>query len=74
MRRTYLFPALLLLLALAPQAQAYVGPGLGVGVLGAIVGVVFAVLLALVGMVWYPLKGLIRRRKAAAEVASRKSA
>jgi hypothetical protein len=71
MHKTNLFPVLLLLLALAPQAQAYVGPGLGVGVLGAIAGVVLAVLLALVGMVWYPLKGMIRRRKEAS-IAQRK--
>ena len=55
---------ILVLLALAASigdAQAYVGPGLGLGVIGAIFGTILAVLLAIVGVVWYPLKRLLKK-------------
>jgi hypothetical protein len=55
---------LLISVFLADIAHAYVGPGLGLGVIGAIFGVVVAVFLAIVGVVWYPLKRMLRRRKA----------
>ena len=63
MRRTIV--ALAILTASAGLAQAYVGPGLGMGALGAVVGLVFSVLLAVVALVWYPIKralGLGKRR------------
>lgn len=47
------------LLALLPgTAQAYVGPGLGLGAIGAILGVVFSVILAILAFFWYPIKRL----------------
>jgi hypothetical protein len=51
------------LLSSAAAAEAYVGPGMGLGVLGAIVGFLAAFLLALVGLVWYPLKRMVRARR-----------
>jgi hypothetical protein len=48
-------------------ADAYVGPGLGVGAIAAFFGAVLAVLLAIVGVIWYPLKRLLNRRKSPAE-------
>jgi hypothetical protein len=59
--------AAMLLFAVPAVALAYVGPGLGVGALAAFFGAVLAVLLAIVGVVWYPLKRLINRRKAGAK-------
>lgn len=53
----------LVLLAVPGTALAYVGPGLGVGAITAFFGAVFAVLLAIVGIVWYPIKRLFSRRK-----------
>jgi Kef-type K+ transport system membrane component KefB len=44
-------------------ALAYVGPGLGLGAIGAFLGAVLAVLLAIVGFLWYPIKRLLRKRK-----------
>ncbi|PHS17561.1 MAG: hypothetical protein COA86_09750 [Kangiella sp.] len=52
-----IFIALIVILY-STNAQAYVGPGLGVGVIGAIVGVVGAILMAIIGVFWYPLKRL----------------
>lgn len=62
--RLRLFSLSLLLLSSAP-ALAYVGPGLGAGALAVIFGLLASVLLAVVAVVWYPLKRLLRRRRAA---------
>ena len=43
------------------DAFAYVGPGLGAGTLAAVLGVVGGILMLVVGVVWYPLKRVIRR-------------
>lgn len=51
------------LMLLAVNAQAYIGPGAGLGVLGAIFGTIMAVVLAVLGVVWYPIKRLLNRRK-----------
>jgi hypothetical protein len=65
MRRLSLLPrsivSLLPFVLFAPQAQAYVGPGLGLGALVVILGIVVSILIALIAIVWYPLK----RRRAA---------
>lgn len=48
------------------SAIAYVGPGLGLGAIGAILGVVFSVLLAIFAIFWYPIKrwlGIGKRAK-----------
>lgn len=47
-------------LAFAPIASAYTGPGLGLGVIGTVVGVVFSLLLALLAVFWYPLKRALK--------------
>lgn len=49
-------------LVLAPVAHAYVGPGLGLGVIGALFGAIAVVFLAIVGVFWYPLKRILRKR------------
>lgn len=45
-----------LLAGFAAPASAYVGPGLGLGAIGVIVALIISVLLAVVGLLWYPLK------------------
>lgn len=42
---------------------AYMGPGIGVGALGAALGVVASLLLVLISVIWYPLKRLSRRMR-----------
>lgn len=44
-------------------AMAYIGPGAGLGAIGTLIALIGAVLLAIVGFVWYPIKRMIRRRK-----------
>lgn len=63
MRYRLLNPMLLLpalLMASAHAANAYVGPGAGLSAIGSLVSVVAAVLLAIAGFVWYPVKRLLR--------------
>jgi hypothetical protein len=49
---------------------AYIGPGGALSAIGAALALLAAVGLALVGFVWYPLKRLLARRKAAAPPAA----
>jgi hypothetical protein len=60
--RTMLFPIILALAWPAP-AFAYMGPGIGVGAIGAALGIVVSLLLVLISLVWYPLKRLGRRMR-----------
>ena len=52
-------------LLFAPDAHAYVGPGAGLGILGAILAVIAAVLASIVGLVLWPVRRYLRRRKEA---------
>lgn len=48
-------------------AHAYVGPGAGLTALGTVVALILALVLAIIGFVWYPMKRLARRRKASSD-------
>jgi hypothetical protein len=50
---------------IATPAFAYIGPGAGITVLGALWGVIVAVVLALAAIVLWPLRALFRRRRRA---------
>jgi len=50
----------------ASHALAYVGPGAGISAFGALLGLLAAVVLVVVGFVWYPVKRLRRRLRAKA--------
>jgi hypothetical protein len=57
--------ALLGLLVSATAAQAYIGPGVGAGALAAVVGVLGSIFLALFAVIYYPIKRMLKKRKAA---------
>ena len=57
----YLFAAGLL--AYPPLALAYIGPGLGSGAVVAVLGTLAGLLMLVIGVIWYPIKRLIRRFK-----------
>lgn len=61
---------------LAPTAAyAYVGAGAGLSAIGSLLALIAAVLLAIVGFVWYPMKRLLKnRRKAPAKTADKDGA
>ena len=40
---------------------SYVGPGLGAGTVGVVLGAIVSVFLALFAVIWYPIKRLIRK-------------
>jgi hypothetical protein len=66
MKARIILIAAALVLAGPQAALAYVGPGLGLGAIGVIFGVVFSVILAAVALFWYPIKralGLGKRQK-----------
>jgi len=49
----------------AGVAQAYIGPGVATGALAAVVGVIGSIFLVLFAVIYYPVKRLLKRRKAA---------
>ena len=44
-------------------AQAYIGPGASVTAIGTIIALVGAIILAIVGFIWYPLKRILSKKK-----------
>ena len=61
-------------LCVAMPAEAYVGPGAGITLIGALIGLVSAVFLALFAVLRWPIRRFLSRRKAAKESADAKSA
>lgn len=64
-RRSALRVSIAAAMALAPlaSAHAYVGPGLGLGTLIVILGFIGSLFLAVFGVVWYPIKRALRKRR-----------
>lgn len=52
-----------LVLVMPEYALAYIGPGAGVSAIGTVIALVGAVLLAIVGFVWYPVKRFLSKKK-----------
>ena len=53
-----------LLLSLIPlQAEAYIGPGLGLGMASVVIGIFIAFCLLLAGLIWLPIRRFLRQRK-----------
>jgi len=50
------------LFASAP-VHAYIGPGAGLSAIGSVLALVGAVLLMILGFVWYPVKRMLKRKK-----------
>ncbi|MEW8689981.1 MAG: hypothetical protein AB2535_02740 [Candidatus Thiodiazotropha endolucinida] len=46
-----------------PIIHAYIGPGTGLGAIGTVIAFLAALLLLIVGFVWYPIKRFFRRHK-----------
>lgn len=45
------------------EAKAYIGPGVGGGLIASILGVIVAILAAIFGLIWFPLKKYLKKRK-----------
>ena len=50
------------LLSISSPAFAYIGPDMGGGVIAGVLGVIGAVLLALFGILYYPIKRILKNR------------
>jgi uncharacterized membrane protein YvlD (DUF360 family) len=46
-------------LFLPVEAEAYIGPGVGVTAIGTVIALVGAIVFAIVGFIWYPIKRLL---------------
>ena len=60
MNKSTLFLCLFLM---SVPSYAYIGPGMGGGVIAAIVGFFAAILLGLWGILYYPIKRALKKRK-----------
>ncbi len=47
---------------LPSPALAYIGPGAGLGAIAVTVALLLGVVLLVIGLVWYPLKRLLKRK------------
>jgi hypothetical protein len=56
---------LILTLLHSSLAQAYIGPGVTTGMLGVIIGIASALFLAVAGVIYYPIKRMLKRRRGA---------
>lgn len=52
----------------ATQAHAYIGPGIGAGVVGTVLGVLGAIVLALFAAFYYPIKRALKKRRSVTKV------
>ncbi len=48
---------------ISKSALAYIGPGLGLGLIASMVGLIFSILLFVLAIIWFPLKRLIKKNK-----------
>ena len=60
MNKSILF---LLLFLISFHSFAYIGPGMGGGVIAAVIGFFAAILLGLWGILYYPIKRAMKKRK-----------
>ena len=56
------------LLFAALPAHAYIGPGAGAGTIAVVLGILASIVMAFFAILWYPLKRLVKKRKAAKKV------
>ena len=52
-----------LLFLLSTPSLAYLSPGIGGGVIAATIGIIVAIFAALFGLIWFPVKRLLKKRK-----------
>ena len=67
---TVLLLAALAVILPADAAHAYVGPGLRLGTIAVVLGVIGSVFLAIFAVLWYPIKRMLKKRKAPAAARS----
>ncbi|TFU06328.1 hypothetical protein EUV02_04870 [Polymorphobacter arshaanensis] len=58
------WPLVLVIAVAAVPAQAYAGPGAGLSMIGSLVALIGAVFAGIFGFIWFPIKRLLKKRKA----------
>ena len=58
-----IFKTIIIYFSLVTISYAYLGPGIGSGILAATLGIVIAIFAAIIGIIWFPLKRFLKRRK-----------
>ena len=58
-----LFLVAAVILLFPGTASAYIGPGIGVGTIGVMLGLLVSVFLAFAAVIWHPVKQLFKRKK-----------
>ena len=58
-----IFIVILILNFFTSSVNAYIGPGVGGGAIIAILGVVVATIAGIFGLIWFPVKRLLKKRK-----------
>ena len=53
----------ILIIVFPNSGFAYLGPGTGVGVILGSIGILFAIIIALFGLIWFPIKRLLKSKK-----------
>ena len=57
---------LVLIMGAPVTAFAYVGPGAGLSIIGSLLALIAAIVVGILGFLWFPIRRLLRRRKQAA--------
>ena len=52
-----------LIFIISSNSYAYLGPGIGGGAIAATLGIIIAIFAAMFGLIWFPIKRLIKKRK-----------
>jgi len=58
--------SIFIFLLISPAAFAYIGPGAGISVLGSLLGILGTIVVAIGAILFWPIRKLLKRRKAAA--------
>jgi hypothetical protein len=53
----------LLFFIITTSSNAYLGPGIGGGLIAATLGIIVALIAAIFGLIWFPIKRLLKKRK-----------
>ena len=48
---------------ISTSSFAYLGPGVGGGIIASTIGIIFAIFAIIFGLIWFPIKRLIKKRK-----------
>lgn len=63
MKNKFKYILALLMVLISPPLYAYIGPGTGAGVITAVLGILASILIAIFGIIYYPIKRWLKNRK-----------